>query len=166
LKTANKSFKRSANSRARLIRSWQEKRIMPMIGICGDDCLYCPRYLATKSGGNKEMEEVKELWVRLGLREPAFPAQDMACFGCRPENKCAYLEVRACVYEKGIENCGLCQVYPCELINAVFEKSEKLSSLATRICTSEEIDTLQKAFFSKRQNLDQIRFKKREDRRK
>jgi hypothetical protein len=139
---------------------------MITIGICGDNCLYCPRYIATKNGGNKEMEEVKELWVRLGLREPAFPARDMACFGCRPENKCAYLELRTCAYEKGIENCGLCQVYPCELINAVFEKSEKLSSLATRICTSEEIDKLQKAFFSKRQNLDQIHFKKHEDERK
>ena len=80
---------------------------MITIGICGDDCLYCPRYIATKKGGNKEMEEVKELWVRLGLREPAFPARDMACLGCRPENKCAYLEVRTCAYEKGIENCGL-----------------------------------------------------------
>jgi hypothetical protein len=112
------------------------------------------------------MEEVKELWVRLGLREPAFPTRDMACFGCRAENKCAYLEVRTCAHEKGIENCGLCHVYPCELINAVFEKSEKLSSLATRICTSEEMHTLEKAFLSKQQNLDQIHFEKYEDKRK
>ena len=139
---------------------------MTMIGICGDDCLYCPRYLATKNGSNKEMEKVKELWVRLGLREPAFPARDMACFGCRPENKCAYSELCACAREKEIDSCGLCAAYPCKLINAAFEKSEKLQSYATRACTLEEMDTLHKAFFSKRQNLDQIHFKKHEDKRK
>ena len=42
---------------------------MTMMGICGDDCLYRPRYLVTINGSNKEMEEVKELWVRLDLRE-------------------------------------------------------------------------------------------------
>jgi hypothetical protein len=145
---------------------WQANGIMIMIAICGDACLYCPRYLATKNGSDNELEEVKELWVRLGLREPAFPARDMACCGCRPENKCAYSGIRNCAHEKGIENCGLCQVYPCELINAVFERSEELSSLAARICTSEEMGTLHKAFFSKRRNLDQIHFEKHEDKRK
>jgi hypothetical protein len=135
---------------------------MTMIGICGDNCLYCPRYVTTQDGSGKELEKVKELWVRLGLRDPALPAQDMACFGCRPENKCAYSEVRACAYGKGIENCGLCQVYPCELINAAFEKSEKLYSHAVLVCTPKEIDTLNKAFFSKRQNLDQVHFEKNE----
>ena len=133
---------------------------MSMIGVCGDNCLCCPRYVATRNGSPGKLEEVKELWVRLGLREPAFPARDMVCSGCSPENKCAYSEVRTCAHEKGIENCGLCQVYPCELINAVFEKSEKRSSYAASICTSEEMDTLHKAFFCKRQNLDQIHFEK------
>jgi hypothetical protein len=139
---------------------------MNMIGICGDNCLYCPRYIATKNGSDTKMEEVKELWVRLGMREPDFPARDMACFGCRPENKCAYLEVRTCAHKKGIQNCGLCQVYPCELISAVFEKSERLSFLAARICTPEEMDKLHNAFFSKRQNLDQIHLEKQENKRK
>lgn len=129
-----------------------------MIGICGDNCNYCPRYVATQNGGPKELEEVKELWVRLGLRDPDFPPQDMACFGCSPENKCAYSEIRVCVYGKGIENCGLCQAYPCELLNAVFEKSEKLRPHSTLVCTTKEMDSLSKAFFSKRQNLDQMRF--------
>jgi hypothetical protein len=134
-----------------------------MIGICGDNCVYCPRYVATQNGGAKALEEVKELWVRLGLRDPDFTAQDMACSGCRPENKCAYSEVRACVYGKGIENCGICQGYPCGLLNAVFEKSEKLCSHAARVCTPEEIEALRKAFFSKRRSLDRMRFGKDED---
>jgi hypothetical protein len=136
---------------------------MNTIGICGDNCLHCPRHTAAQNGGAKELEEVKELWVRLGLRDLAFPAQDMACFGCRPENKCAYSELRACAREREIDNCGLCKGYPCELINAAFEKSEKLRSHAARVCTPGEMDALHKAFFSKRQNLDQMRFGKDED---
>ncbi len=131
---------------------------MKIIGICGDNCSFCPRYLATQDGDNKELEKVKELWVRLGLRDPAFPAQGMVCYGCRPENDCAYSEVRACAYGKGIESCGLCQEYPCEMLHAVFEKSEKLRSYAARICTPVEMDALHKAFLCKRQNLDQIHF--------
>ena len=131
---------------------------MNIIGICGDNCSFCPRYLATQNGDTKELENVKELWVRLGLRAPAFPAQGMACSGCSPENNCAYSEVRACAHGKGIENCGLCQDYPCKQLGAVFENTEKLRSYAACLCTPKEMDVLHKAFFSKRQNLDQIHF--------
>ena len=145
---------------------WQEEKSMNMIGICGDNCCFCPRYLATQNNDADKLEDVKELWVRFGLRDPAFPAQDMACFGCRPENKCAYSEVRTCANRKEIENCGLCHEYPCELINTVFEESEKFRSQAVLVCTTEEMNILHKAFFSKRQNLDKIRFGKNKDREK
>ena len=126
-----------------------------MFGICGDNCLYCPRYRATQAGGDEALEKVKELWVRLGLRAPAFPAQSLMCHGCSPQNDCAYPELRACVCGKGIERCGLCEAYPCALVSAIFEKSEKLASLAVSVCTSEEMKILRKAFFSKRQNLEE-----------
>lgn len=131
---------------------------MNRIGICGDNCSFCPRHLATQNGDARGLEDVKELWVRLGLRDPAFPAQGMACYGCRPENDCAYSEVRACAYGKGIENCGLCQEYPCEMLQAVFEKSQKLCSHAVHVCTPEEMDALHRAFLCKQRNLDQIHF--------
>ena len=133
------------------------------IGICGDNCSYCPRYIATQNRSAKELEKIKELWVRLGFRDATFSAQELTCSGCRPENKCAYPELRACAREKEIDNCGLCKVYPCELINAAFEKSEKLRSHAARVCKPGEMDALHKAFFSKRQTLDQMRFEKDED---
>ena len=127
---------------------------MTTIGICGDDCLYCPRYLATQRGKVEELEKVKDLWIRLGLRDPDFSARNLACYGCTPENNCAYPELRACVYERCIESCGLCEVYPCQFVRAVFEKSEKLCSQALKVCTAEELELLQKAFFSKRENLE------------
>lgn len=129
---------------------------MNMIGICGDNCGYCPRYIATQDGRMIELEKVKKLWVSLGLRDPDFPVKDMACHGCLPKNKCAYAELRACVSAKALENCGLCNEYPCKLINSAFDKSEKLKSHANKVCTQEEMDMLQKTFFSKKEYFDRI----------
>jgi hypothetical protein len=132
------------------------------IGICGDNCLYCPRYLATLSGKAEELERVKELWVRLDLREPSFPAQDLACYGCLPDNDCAYSELRACVLGKDIESCGLCEAYPCQIVSAVFEKSERLIPKALSVCTPDERELLRKAFFSKRENLEKKKLEEQE----
>jgi hypothetical protein len=143
---------------------WREEECMDLVGICGDNCHYCPRYLATQNGSTKELETVKELWVKLGLRDPAFPAQEMACYGCKPENECAYSELRACASERAVYNCGLCDAYPCRLINTALERSDKLSFRATSVCTPMEMETLKEAFFSKRKNLDQIHLKKQRER--
>ena len=96
------------------------------------------------------MEKVKDLWIRLGLREHYFPVKDMACYGCKPKNKCAYTELRSCARNKMYENCGLCDEYPCNTINRVFDKSEKLKESVKHVCTQEEKDNFQKAFFSKK----------------
>ena len=136
---------------------------MNMIGICGDNCVYYPRYIATKNGRQIELEKVKELWVRLGLRDRDFPVEDMACHGCMPENKCAYSELCACVSAKLSKNCGLCDEYPCKLINRAFDKSEKLKSQAAKICTHEEMDVLHKAFFWKKEYFDHIHEKHRKN---
>lgn len=127
-----------------------------MIGICGDNCACCPRYIATKSGDLERLERVKALWVRLELRGSDFPAEKMACHGCQPENKCAYVELCACVSERSGINCGFCDEYPCKLINYVFDKTDKLRSVAVRVCTHEEMDMLDRAFFSKKEYFDCI----------
>jgi hypothetical protein len=134
-----------------------------MIGICGDNCTYCPRFIATQNGRKVDLETVKELWVRLGLRDPDFPVKDMVCHGCLPENKCAYAALRTCVGEKAHENCGLCDEYPCKLIKSAFEKSEKLKSHAAKVCIQEEMDILHKAFFSKKEYFDHIHQKHRKN---
>lgn len=128
-----------------------------MIGVCGDNCSCCPRYLATQARSLEGLEKVKELWVRLGLRDRDFSVHNLACSGCTPKNTCAYSKVRDCAYEKGIDNCGLCQEYPCESIMAVFEKSKELKAKASDVCSQEEIEVFDRAFFSKEKNLDQVR---------
>ncbi len=74
------------------------------------------------------------------------------------ENQCAYKEIRACAHEKGADNCGLCQAYPCEKLNSLFHITEELRSHASQVCTEAEMDALTKAFFSKQENLDHIHF--------
>jgi hypothetical protein len=135
---------------------------MTTMGICGDYCNHCPRYLATLSGRVEELERVKELWVRLGLREQTYPARNLVCHGCLPENDCAYSELRACVYEKGIDSCGLCETYPCQIVCAAFEKSERLYAEVASICAPEEIELFRKAFFSKRENIEKKILEKQE----
>lgn len=130
--------------------------MMDIMGICGDDCSHCPRYLATQKGGKEDLEKVRELWVRLELREPGFPAEEMACHGCMPENNCAYSGLRQCVRKRKIENCGFCAEYPCDLINTAFEKSENLKSRAGTVCTDEEMALLEKSFFSKKEFFDRV----------
>jgi hypothetical protein len=132
-----------------------EKKIS-MIGLCGDNCEYCPRYVATQDGRIEELEKTKELWVRLGLRTPDFPVKDMICHGCKPENKCAYPKLRACVITKTYDNCGFCDEYPCEITQNTFDQSERLRGRVENICTQTEKDTLQKVFFSKKENFDRI----------
>jgi hypothetical protein len=129
---------------------------MDKIGVCGDNCSCCPRYIATLSGNIEELEKVKELWVRLGWREESFPADKLVCHGCNPEVKCAYPMLRNCAYEKKIPNCGLCDNYPCELVSAAYERTERLTSNAGGICNWEEMDKLNKAFLHKKRTLDKI----------
>lgn len=87
----------------------------------------------------------------------------MACLGCKPENNCGYPEIRSCARAKRLENCGLCRKFPCNLVSAALEESEKLSSLVAQTCEPEEVSVLYKAFFSKRQNLEKTYFRKNEN---
>ena len=130
---------------------------MNKIGKCGDNCNFCPRYVATKNGNIQELKKVNDLWVRLGLRDPDFPVKALACNGCKPDNRCAYEELYACVTEKGLENCGFCDAYPCTIINGVLDRSDLFQAKAKALCTVEEMDMLDKAFFSKRAYFDRLR---------
>ena len=134
---------------------------MDMISMCGDNCLYCPRHIATQKSNPYELEKVKELWVRLGLRTANFPSNQMICHGCKPENNCAYIELRDCAHTKKLTNCGYCRDYPCKIIKKAFKKSDNFRIRAKMLCTQEEMDMLDKAFFSKKELFDSINHKNR-----
>ena len=125
------------------------------IGACGDDCTDCPRFLATASGDPAALESVRDLWVRIGLREPGFPAGGLACRGCGDTSLCAWPGVRDCASSRGLPNCGRCGDYPCGSIDSVIRATSDLSAKLDCLCSREEAGTISRAFLSKRGNLDQ-----------
>jgi hypothetical protein len=130
---------------------------MNLIGACGDDCSFCPRYRASLSNDPSELNRVKELWVSFGWRSPDIDVQELKCSGCCIGNKCSYPELRDCAFGKGYSTCGRCTIYPCELVNAAFLKTERaLDSFGGGIGTPEEIALITKAFRHKKSNLDDI----------
>ncbi len=79
----------------------------------------------------------------------------MMCHGCQDKEKCEN-NVRECCVEKKIENCGQCDNYPCSAIKKVFARTEAKEKEFKKILTKNEFKIFQKAFFSKRENLNKI----------
>lgn len=124
------------------------------LGFCGDNCSVCPRYVATQSGDVEQLRKVAVLWYRVGLRDEVVPPEELTCHGCSTENLCAYEDVRECAIEKGVKNCGECEDYPCEKVLKVFKWTESFVERCKEKCSEEEYESLRKAFFSKKENLD------------
>jgi hypothetical protein len=131
---------------------------MLKLGFCGDDCNVCPRYIATQSGDVEQLKKVAALWYGVGYRDKIVPPEELICRGCF-STLCnvAYLrDLRECALEKGIENCGKCGNYLCEKVLKVFEQTESFAKSIKEKCSKEEYECLQKAFFSKKENLDRV----------
>jgi len=123
------------------------------LACCGNVCNECPRYIATKSNDNRKLDAVAILWKNCGWRDEIVSAQEIMCYGCKSIKNCKY-ELRDCALNKGIENCGLCDKYPCSKINEAFERTSKYSDFTSMVCDNITFDQLRKAFYYKKQNLD------------
>jgi len=127
------------------------------IACCGDACNYCPRYTATLNKDNERMKEIAILWNKIGWRESIDPPEKLVCYGCEFfEDPCEY-NVKECCLEKKIENCGECSGYPCEKIKNAFEITQKNAEKFKDILSDEEYRFFEKAFFSKKENLEKVR---------
>jgi hypothetical protein len=129
---------------------------MAYIGYCGDDCEQCPRYIATKSNDRDKLKEAAILWKKVGLNDQIVTPEKMICNGCASLEKCHYNDIRKCVKDKEISNCGKCKVYPCDKINAVFEKTISYAQQCKKTCSLNDYECLNKAFFLKKDRLDAI----------
>ncbi len=94
---------------------------------------------------------MRKVGWRYNLDEP----EKMVCHGCQDVEKCEYT-VKECCIEKKIENCGQCVNFPCAIINKAFKKTEDYKENFKKILTKKEYNIFQKAFFSKRENLNKI----------
>lgn len=125
-----------------------ENKIAP----CGDDCRACPRYIATMNGDEAKLEEVAILWFELGFRDCIVPAEEIRCEGCNPTVQCRH-GINRCAAEKKVDNCGLCDDYPCDLVLKMLEATE----LYEESCLEEHaacFPMLKEAFFEKKKHLE------------
>ena len=119
------------------------------ITLCGDNCIYCPRYNAHT---DKELETVAELWYRIGFRDKIVSSEEIKCDGCSSHKKCTYNLVE-CTHNHNVEKCNMCDEFPCDKINDMLKRSKEYQKKCREVCSEEEYKTLEKAFFDKENNL-------------
>jgi len=93
-----------------------------MVAYCGLICSDCPAFIATKADDLKKAEETAALWKKEYKIDIA--ANDIWCDGCITLGKkcahCRVCEIRACGMKRGVNNCGLCEDFACEKLDAFF----------------------------------------------
>lgn len=125
----------------------------PIIAACGNDCSICPRHLPKSS---EQLQNTAKLWFYIGYRTSIQSNDEIKCEGCKKGNWCRY-NIIECVSSKGLNNCGECIDYPCKAILDAFESTHRFYAKCVEVCTSCELAVMEKAFFEKKKNLDNIR---------
>lgn len=119
------------------------------ITLCGDNCIECPRYNAHS---DEELKKVAELWYRIGWRNYILSNEEISCSGCSSHKQCTYHLVE-CTKEHNIEKCNQCNEFPCQRICNMLKRSKEYQKKCMEVCTTQEYDSLKKAFFDKENNL-------------
>lgn len=120
-----------------------------IITLCGDNCLKCPRYLAQSE---EKLKKVAELWYRVGWRDRVVSNEEIQCTGCSSHKQCTYQLVE-CTKVHNVQKCNQCAQFPCEKIAAMLKLSEEYRRKCKDVCTADEYEMLEKAFFEKESNL-------------
>ena len=121
-----------------------------LITLCGDNCLYCPRYHAKSE---KELQDTAKLWYKVGWRDHIVSNEEIKCSGCSSHKQCTYKLVE-CIKDHQIDKCNQCREYPCDKILNMLNLSKQYQIKCKEICTKEEYEKLTKAFFEKEENLN------------
>lgn len=95
---------------------------------CGYDCAKCPVYKETK---NNNLEQLKKI---LFNNDSSASLETLGCYGCKTDKSvnfmCVNCQIRQCAKNKNVENCGLCDQFPCEkLIYISKETMEHLKEI-------------------------------------
>jgi hypothetical protein len=120
-----------------------------IIAPCGDNCGICPRYTAQSP---EELQNVAELWHRVGWRDTVVHHDEMKCPGCSSHKACTY-NIVDCIKIKNIQRCNQCPDFPCDKIDKMLEKSKQHEKRCKEVCSDAEFMILHAAFFEKETNL-------------
>ncbi|MBR0461717.1 MAG: GNAT family N-acetyltransferase [Erysipelotrichaceae bacterium] len=128
-----------------------------VIAACGNDCTACPRYVKHPyEKTDEELHHTAELWMKIGYRDCIVTNEEIACTGCKSENRCRYHVIECCSV-KGIRTCAECAAYPCERMKECFRITGSFEPLCREVSKGKEYDQLRKAFFEKKENLDMLK---------
>jgi hypothetical protein len=125
------------------------------VSICGDICSECPRYLATLTNSDEELNRVANQWFRLGFRDHIVGPEEIKCNGCNKQKICSY-NLNSCKNLEGIINCGECYFFPCEKFDLVFEKSHQGDESFKARLDASEYAHFKRIFFMKKEILTEI----------
>lgn len=131
------------------------------LAYCGDDCEECPRYKATVFGSKKELREVVLLMKRVGWPYNLKNIEKMRCRGCQDIENCEY-GIKSCCIEKKVNHCGECPQYVCKKIQQALDITKENRIKFKEILTKKEYEMFRKAFFEKKQNLENYKHKDKE----
>ncbi len=129
---------------------------MDKIAYCGDDCRFCLSYIGTIKKDKKILEKMAKILHCIGWREKELPAEEIKCYGCHSRIWCEY-GIKQCCEEKHVDNCGYCQEYPCSKNKIAFDKNEIDIKRCEIILSTEDFEMFKKAFFSKKENLKEMK---------
>lgn len=128
-----------------------------MIGKCGINCSLCPAFIENIKD-EKHQQKIKQGF----LKYHNLYIEEARCDGCNADDydesvqlnpEC---EIRACVVERNLENCGHCASYPCDEIKGIFEAVEEISRFVKATSRNEDdYNTFVKPFIGK-PTLDKI----------
>ena len=128
-----------------------------IIAACGNDCAACPRYVAHPyEKTDEELRHTAKLWMKIGYRDHLVTNEEISCTGCKPENRCRYRVIKCCA-DRGVETCADCREYPCDNKKKCFEVTRSFIPKCREVCTEEEYQQLNTAFFEKEKNLNKHR---------
>jgi len=135
-----------------------------ILSICGDICSECPRYLATLANNEEELTRLAKQWFQLGFHDREVTPEEIKCTGCSKQKPCSY-NLNSCIHLEGISNCGECNLFACEKLETVFEKSSQGDEKCKAILPAEEYARFKRVFFMKKELLTN-RKKEKENRKK
>jgi len=100
-----------------------------MIAYCGQNCVECRIYLATRETDLKKQRRMREqiasyITKHFGTETRLEDVTD--CDGCTTKDgklfsECQKCQIRKCAREKGLENCAYCSEYACEKLSKLFD---------------------------------------------
>lgn len=93
-----------------------------LISFCGLDCAECPAYIGTQREDEVLLIKTAKRW---STAKNKIEPKDIRCDGCLTGQRlacfCAECQVRMCAVEKAVENCGICNGYPCQTLKKVWK---------------------------------------------